>query len=276
MLVLDTGHAGRLTTGVLMRRVLRKSAIAERGGGVRPRGGDPTVGGARARGDDGRSVARDVLDDLDAGVPGGSDRQVVAAVGDRDRALEDGDVLAVVALDGGLEDVLGRLARGRHQDLGVLEADEVEQQRVDAGVGVADERHAVAGAGLQLLPDHRQAGGELRGASDAQVEDRRQREGRGGDRDHLQELAAGHAAALEQRLERELLQRLLGLETVHVGIGLGRQALVVLAGRVLLSRRLGRGLGLGVRSIHAVLLVRVGGRVSWCEGDGGAHGGPRS
>ncbi len=86
-------------------------------------------GGAGADRDRGRRVAADLAGDLE-GRPA-ADRAVGAVGPGRDRALDDGDVLALVVLDGLGEVLLGLVAGGRHDRLVVVDREHVEDDLGD-------------------------------------------------------------------------------------------------------------------------------------------------
>ena len=141
------GQPGTLMIGLPEMQLVHR----RRAGRVRPGRLDAAVRSAAAPGDDGLRAGRRLLDDVERRPA--RDAAVDAAVLRRHRALDQHEVLALVLRHRVVQRLLGLLARGGLQRLGVVERDLVQHDVGDDGVRGADERLAAAGALLEVEPD---------------------------------------------------------------------------------------------------------------------------
>jgi len=145
---------GRTARHVDQRLAADEALDADSAGGVGPGGLHATGIGAGAPGDDRLGVFGCFFEDLPRAFAADA---AIGVVFRRHRAFNREDVSARILLHGVFQALLGLVAGGGHQRLGVVERNVVEEQGLDNRVVDADERLAATGALLQVQPDDRQA-----------------------------------------------------------------------------------------------------------------------
>jgi len=148
-------------------------------------GRQATIEGTAPDGDDRQGPAADLDGDLPEGPA--SDDAIDAAVGDRDRALDDGDVAVREAVHGLDPGPLGSGPGGGHERLVIVDGEDLEDEVADGRVRCSQEGLGVAGAVLALQPDDGDARGTGDGPSDPRPVGGRQGEGGGHQGPELEE-----------------------------------------------------------------------------------------
>ncbi len=151
-----------------------------------------------------------------------ADREIDPVVVERHRAGHDQQVLAGVVLHRRLQRRFGRVARGGHQGVRVVERDQVEDQVADGRLGGPDHALDAAGALLQLDPDHAgpllglQRGGHPLGRAAAETEDHTESTGK------LEKVSSRHTVLGEVFAEGVALGPGMGQWSEHVVTSGGR------------------------------------------------------
>ena len=124
---------------------------AQRAGGIGARAHQAAVESAGAHRDGGGGIAADLAGDIDRGAA--SDGAVDAAVGHRNGAFHDHQVLAFFLFHHAVEHLDRRVRRARHDDFVILPGKEIEDDVGDFRMARSKHRLRASRAVLKLQPD---------------------------------------------------------------------------------------------------------------------------